>query len=66
MFELGKVKRTQCVRFRYDRNEIDTSAETLHDFDIEGLEGVASGTDEIKAGVDAEINLLRSTRLLLL
>ena len=49
-----------------DWNEVDTCAKSLHDFDIEGLEGVACRTDEVEASVDSEVNLVITAWLLLL
>lgn len=66
MLESGEVGGRQGIGFRDDRNQIDTCAETLHDFDVERLQGMASGTDEIEAGVDTEIDLVMSLGLLLL
>lgn len=47
-------------------DQVDTGAQTLHHLDIEGLEGMAGGSDEVQAGVDAHIDLVSTAGLLLL
>lgn len=64
--ELGQIGRAQCVGLGDHGNEVDTCAELLHDLDVERLEGVAGGSDEVQAGVHAEIDLIAALRLLLL
>lgn len=66
VLELGQVNGAEGISLGNNRNEVDTSAKTLHDLNVERLEGVAGGTDEVKAGVNAEVNLLSTARLLLL
>lgn len=64
--ESKEISRAESVGLCNDGNKVDTRRETLHDLDIERLEGVAGGSDEIKTGVDTEINLVAATGLLLL
>lgn len=66
LLEFGQISWAESVRLGNNRNEVDTAAKSLHDFDIEWLECMASRTNEVQAGVDAEINLLGTARLLLL
>lgn len=66
LLELGQISWAQSIRLGDNGNEIDAGAETLHHLNIQRLQGVASRTDEVQASVHAEINLLRSARLLLL
>lgn len=66
LLELGKIGRCEGVGLRDHRDQVDTSAELLHDLDIERLEAVASGANEVQACVHTEINLLSTARLLLL
>lgn len=47
-------------------NQVDTGAEALHNLDIERLEGVSSGADEVQAGVHTHVNLVGTAGLLLL
>lgn len=49
-----------------DRDEVDAGAEALHDFNIQRLEGVAGGSDEVETGMNTEVNLLATAGLLLL
>ena len=66
VLKAGKVGGRESVGFGNDGDEIDTSAETLHDFNVERLEGVAGGADEVEAGMDSEVNLVCAAGLLLL
>lgn len=64
--ELGQISGAQCISLSNDGDEVDTCAELLHDLDVERLEGVSGGADEVQAGVHAEIDLIAALRLLLL
>jgi len=66
LLELCKVVWCESVSLGDDRDEVDASAQLLHDFDIQRLEAVAGRANEVQAGVHTEINLLGSARLLLL
>jgi hypothetical protein len=66
VLELGKVGRRQSVGLGHDGDEVHAGAQALHDLDVERLESVSSRADEVKTGVYAKVNLLRSPRLLLL
>ena len=47
-------------------NKVDTRAQALHHLNVEGLEGVSSGSDEIQAGVHTHVDLVSAAGLLLL
>lgn len=64
--ELGQVCWAQCVGLGYNGDQVDACAQLLHDLNVEGLQGVAGGADEVQAGVNTEIDLIRAARLLLL
>lgn len=64
--ELGQIRWTEGVGLGNDGNEVDARAEPLHDLDVEGLEGVAGGSDEVQARVHTEIDLVLATGLLFL
>lgn len=66
LLELLKITRAESIGLGDDRNQIDTSTKALHNFNVERLKGVASRSDEVEAGVDTEVNLIRTTGLLLL
>lgn len=66
VFEAGEVGRRESVGFGDDGDEVDAGAEALHDFDVEGFEGMAGGADEVEAYVDAEIDLVTAAGLLFL
>jgi len=56
----------QSVSLCDDWDEVDTRAKSLHDFDVEGLQGVACRADEVEASVDSEVNLVVAAWLLFL
>jgi hypothetical protein len=64
--ELGQVGRAEGIGLGNDWNEVDARAQALHDLNVERLEGVAGGADEVQAGVHAEVDLVLAARLLLL
>jgi hypothetical protein len=64
--EPGQICRAEGVGLGNDWNEVDARAQALHDLDIEGLERVTGGADEVQAGVHTEVDLVLATRLLLL
>ena len=66
MLESEKIGWAQCVCFCDDWDKVDASAKTLHDFDVERLETVASGSDKVQTNVDTKVNLFSTTGLLLL
>jgi hypothetical protein len=47
------------------RNEVDLGVQTAHDLDIERLERVTSGLDEVDAGVDAVVDNVHAVHLVL-
>jgi len=66
LLELGKVGRAESIGLGNNGNEVDSRAQTLHDLNIQRLQGVTSRADEVKAGVDTKIDLVLTARLLLL
>ena len=66
MLEASKVSRTQSICLGYHRDEIDSGAETLHDFNVQGFQGMSRGADEVEADVHTKIDLVNSSWLLLL
>ena len=64
--ELGEINRAEGVSFRDDRDQIDPRAQSFHDFNVEWLESVAGGANEIETGVHSQIDLVNTTGLLLL
>jgi hypothetical protein len=64
--ELGQIGGAQGIRLCNHGDQVDTCAELLHHLDVEGLQRVAGGADEVQAGVHAEIDLIAALRLLLL
>ncbi len=66
LLEENQICGRKGVGFSNDRDKVDTGRESLHDFDVEGLQCVTGWSDEVQAGVDTEVNLLGTARLLLL
>ena len=66
LLEFGQIGWAQSICFGDDWDEIDAGAETLHDFDIQWLERVACGTNEVQARMYSQVDLLRPAWLLLL
>jgi hypothetical protein len=66
LLELGKISRAESVGLGNDGNQVNASTQSLHHLNVERLEGVASRADEVETGVDTEIDLVLTTRLLLL
>lgn len=66
MFEARQICRAKGICLSNDGNEIDSRAQAFHDFDVQRLQGVASGSDEVEAGMYSQIDLVDPTGLLLL
>ena len=64
--KLVKILRAESVGLGDYGNQVDACAQLLHDLNVERLQGVASGTDEVQAGVYTEVDLLLALGLLLL
>ena len=64
---LARSLGAECVGLCDNGDQVDTRlAELLHDFNVQGLQAVAGGADEVQAGVNTEVDLLSTARLLLL
>lgn len=62
----SQVRVAQGVGLGDNGNQVDTRAQTLHHLDIQRLQGVTSGSDEVQASVDTHVDLVRPAGLLLL
>jgi hypothetical protein len=49
-----------------DRNQVDLLVQSLHELNVQGLEGVAGGGNEIKASIDTGIGDLATVHSVLL
>ena len=47
-------------------DQVDARAQALHDLDVEGLQGVSGGADEVQTGVHTHVDLVGTAGLLLL
>lgn len=66
MLELLEIRGAESVCLGDDGNKVNTRAQPLHNLNVEGLESVTSGTNEVQAGVHTEVDLVLAARLLLL
>ena len=66
LLELCEVVGCESVSLGDDGNQVDARAQALHHLNVEGLQGVSGGSDEVQACVDTHVNLLSSAGLLLL
>lgn len=66
LLESRQVRRAESVSLGNHRDQVDTGCKALHHFNVERLQGVASGTDEVETGVHTQIDLVRTAGLLLL
>lgn len=55
----------QGVGLGDDGNQIHPRVESAHDFDVEGLQGVAGRLDEVDAGMDPIVNNVHAVDLVL-
>lgn len=66
MLEHLHVAWTECVGLGNDRNEVNPGRKALHHLNVEWLQSVSGRSDEVKAGMNTKIDLVTTTRLLLL
>jgi hypothetical protein len=64
--EPSQVRGAQCVGLCNDGNQVDACAQLLHDLNVEGLQSVARGADEVQTSMDTEVDLVSAAWLLLL
>ena len=65
LLEGGNLIIGEGVGFSDHRNQVDLGVQTAHDLDVERLERVASGLDEIDTGVDAVVDNVHAVDLVL-
>lgn len=66
MLEDDQVVGAHCVCFCYDRDQIDSSTQSLHNLDIQRLQCVSSRSNKVETSMNSEIRLVLSLWLLLL
>jgi hypothetical protein len=66
LLELEQICGAERIGLGDNGNQIDASAQLLHNLNVERLQGVPGGADEVKAGVDTEVDLVGAARLLFL
>jgi hypothetical protein len=47
LLEFGEIGWAQGIGFGNDWDEIDARAKSLHDFNVQRLKGMSSGSDEV-------------------
>jgi hypothetical protein len=66
LLEAGQVSRAKSICLRNNRDQINSRAQSLHDLNVQRLQGVSSWADEVQAGMNTEINLVNTSWLLFL
>lgn len=66
MFEACEICRAKRVGFGNNGDQVDPGAQSFHDLNVQGFEGVASRPNKIQAGVYTKIYLVNPARLLFL
>lgn len=64
--ELSEINGAQSISLGNNRDQINSRAQSLHDLNIQRLQGVASGSDEVQTGVNTKVDLVLAAGLLLL
>jgi len=57
---------TECVGLGNDWNEVDPGRKALHDLNVERLQSVSCRANEVETSMNAKIDPVATTRLLLL
>lgn len=66
LLEASQVCGTQSICLCYNWDQVDSGTQSLHHFNVQGLQGVSRGSDEVQASVYSEIDFVNTSRLLLL
>lgn len=66
LLEDSEVLRRQGIGLRNDGDKVDTGRESLHDLNVERLEGMAGGPDEVETGMYTQVNFVGTAGLLFL
>lgn len=66
MLVASQVSWAESISLRNNGNQVDSGAQSLHDLDVQRLQGVSGGSDKVQAGVNTEVDLVNTTGLLLL
>jgi hypothetical protein len=66
MLETCKVRGAQSISLGDNRDQIHSGAQALHDFNIQRFKGMPRGSDEVKTGMNTEVDLVHTAGLLLL
>ena len=66
LFVAGEVCLAECIGLRNNWNQVDSGAQSLHNLNIQWLQGVSSWSNEVEAGVNTEVDFVNTAGLLLL
>jgi len=55
LLELVQVGGGQSIGLGNDRDQVDSGSQTLHNLNIQRLQSVASGTDEVQTAVHTHV-----------
>lgn len=66
MLVAGQISWAEGICLGDNGDQVHSGAESLHDLDIQRLQGMSGRSDEVEACVDTEIDLVNTAGLLLL
>lgn len=66
MLVASQVSRAEGICLCDNGDQVDSRAQSFHNLNVQRLQCVSGGADEIQAGMNTEINLINTARLLLL
>lgn len=66
MLEACEISGAESICFGNNGNQIDSGAQSLHHFNVKGLQGMPSGPNEVKTRMHAKVDFVNSAWLLLL
>jgi hypothetical protein len=66
LLESGQVSWAEGIRLCNNWNQVDSAAQSLHNLNVQWLQGMSSRSDEVQTCVNTEIDLVNAARLLLL
>lgn len=66
LLETSQIRWTQSICLCNNWNQVHSGAQSLHDLNVEWLQGVSGWSNEVQAGVDTEVDFVDTLWLLLL
>lgn len=66
LLEASQISWAESIGLGDNWDQVDSGAQSLHNFNVEWLQGVSGWSDEVQAGVNTEIDFVDTLWLLLL